>query len=33
MKDTPINSTIVSNKIKESKIESIGKASIRELKK
>jgi aspartate/methionine/tyrosine aminotransferase len=33
MKNTPINSTIVSNKIKESKIESIGKASIRELKK
>ncbi|HEY6626951.1 MAG TPA: pyridoxal phosphate-dependent aminotransferase [Ignavibacteriaceae bacterium] len=33
MKDTPINSTIVSNKIRESKIESIGKASIRELKK
>ncbi len=33
MKDTPINNEIVSRKIKESRIENIGKASIRELKK
>jgi len=33
MKDTPINYEIVSKKIKESRIESVGKASIRELKK
>ncbi|MCW8806231.1 MAG: pyridoxal phosphate-dependent aminotransferase [Ignavibacteriaceae bacterium] len=33
MKDTPINFEVVSRKIKESRIENIGKASIRELKK
>ncbi len=33
MKDTPINYEIVSKKIKESRIEKIGTASIRELKK
>lgn len=33
MKNTPINHEIVSKKIKESKIENIGKASIREIKK
>ena len=33
MKDTPINYEVVSKKIKESRIENIGKASIRELKK
>jgi len=33
MADTPINYEIVSKKIKESRIENIGKASIRELKK
>ena len=33
MKDTPVNYEIVSIKIKESRIENIGKASIRELKK
>ena len=33
MKDTPINYEVVSRKIKESQIENIGKASIRELKK
>jgi len=33
MKNTPINYEIVSKKIKESRIENIGKASIRELKK
>jgi aspartate/methionine/tyrosine aminotransferase len=33
MKNTPINYEIVSNKIKESRIENVGKASIRELKK
>ena len=33
MKDTPINYEIVSRRIKESRIENIGKASIREIKK
>ena len=33
MKNTPINYEIVSKKIKESRIENVGKASIRELKK
>jgi len=33
MKDTPINYEIVSRKIKESRIENIGTASIREIKK
>jgi aspartate/methionine/tyrosine aminotransferase len=33
MKDTPINYEIVSKKLKESQIENIGRASIRELKK
>jgi aspartate/methionine/tyrosine aminotransferase len=33
MKDTPINYEVVSRKIKESRIENIGRASIRELKK
>jgi aspartate/methionine/tyrosine aminotransferase len=33
MKNTPINYEVVSRKIKESRIENIGKASIRELKK
>jgi aspartate/methionine/tyrosine aminotransferase len=33
MKDTPINFDVVTRKIKESKLESIGKASIREIKK
>jgi aspartate/methionine/tyrosine aminotransferase len=33
MKDTPINYEVVSRKIKESRIENIGKASIREIKK
>ena len=33
MKNTPINYEVVSRKIKESRIENIGKATIRELKK
>ena len=33
MKDTPINSEIVSQKIKESNLENVGKATIREIKK
>ena len=33
MKNTPINYEVVSRKIKESRIENIGKASIREIKK
>ena len=33
MKDTPVNYEIVSKKIQESRIENIGRASIRELKK
>ena len=33
MKDTPINYQVVSQKIKESHLESVGKASIREIKK
>jgi aspartate/methionine/tyrosine aminotransferase len=33
MKDTPINFNIVSQKIKESKLDSIGRATIREIKK
>src|SRR4030065_2954614 len=33
MKDTPINYEIVSKKIKDSRIENIGEASIREVKK
>ena len=33
MKDTPINYEVVSRKIKESRIENIGTASIREIKK
>jgi len=33
MNDTPVNYEVVSKKIKESRIENIGKASIRELKK
>ncbi|MFO8129616.1 MAG: pyridoxal phosphate-dependent aminotransferase [Bacteroidales bacterium] len=33
MKETPINHEVVTRKIKESKLESVGKASIREIKK
>jgi aspartate/methionine/tyrosine aminotransferase len=33
MKDTPINFDVVTRKIKESKLENVGKASIREIKK
>ncbi len=33
MKDTPINSEIVSQKIKESNLENVGRATIREIKK
>ncbi len=33
MKDTPINSEIVSQKIKDSNLENVGKATIREIKK
>ena len=33
MKDTPINHDILSQKIKESPIESVGRASIRDIKK
>jgi hypothetical protein len=33
MKDTPINYDIVTRKIEESKIENVGRASIREVKR
>ena len=33
MKETPINSEIVARKIKEGGFESVGQASIREIKK